>query len=80
MFDWLTQVHQIDDIINTEACFYLPLTDQSERVYPRMMRTQESEVAEGQVENTCVIKAGGDVTSCNEEGTLIVGSGSRFRG
>lgn len=51
MFDWLTRVRQIDDIIN-EACFYLPLTDQSERVYPRLMRTQESEEAEGQVENT----------------------------
>lgn len=51
MFDWLTQVRQIDDISN-EAFFYLPLTDQSERVYPRLMHTQESEVAEGQVENT----------------------------
>lgn len=46
MLDWLIQVRQIDDIIN-EACFYLPLTGQSERVYPRLMRTQESEAAEG---------------------------------
>lgn len=33
MFNWLMafQIRQIDGVIS-EACFYLPLTDQSERV------------------------------------------------